>query len=525
VQVSLPIRMWDMRSIDNPSSTTTRMATVAMALLAGFLAIGLFSQTVHNNAHNEQMYVTAGYLLAHGQRLYEDFAFVQTPYSPLVYALAFRLTGGPYLFTAKLVNFAFFAAGAFALYLIARRETGERLFSLTLLALYFANYYLLRSVIEASNYTIPIACSLGAYFLFIRYVDGGRRTWAFVGVGLLLAVSVGAKLYYATLLLPFGLAALLYPTAVDLRSRFVRGALPMAGGAILGALPLLYYAARDWDRFAFNNLGYHLLNAQWREQIGFTATMTWASKLDTSLDLLANPSYLLNVFWLALAIAVVLTQSGNPLRRLRNVSPSLFLSALLVITTAVTAFTPRPLFPQYFAMPVPFLLTLMAALYAYAVGPYRTVLLQAAMIAAVLLTLTVLPRHTGSLRRAIQPGDRSAGVEAVETSRAIRDQLTTAGPLATLSPVYAIESGLPIYPELATGSFVYRVGDLLSPEERTRYVATSVSSLHELLDADPPAAILIGDEGEQELPLLDYAQSRGYTPADAELSAGQLFIR
>ena len=42
------------------------IARLAMALLAGFLVVGLFSQTVHNNSHNEQMYVTAGYLLAHG---------------------------------------------------------------------------------------------------------------------------------------------------------------------------------------------------------------------------------------------------------------------------------------------------------------------------------------------------------------------------------------------------------------------------------------------------------------------------
>lgn len=379
---------------------TSTMARLAMALLAGFLVVGLFSQTVHNNSHNEQMYVTAGYLLAHGQRLYQDFAFVQTPYSPLVYALAFRLTNGHYLMTAKLVNFAFFATAAILLYAIARRETRDRLFSLTVLALYLANYYLLRSVIEASNYTIPIASTLAAYYLFLRYIDNPKRAGAYFCAGLLLGAAVGAKLYYATLVIPFGLAALLYPATTSLRSRISSGVLPMAGGAIVGALALLYYAVRDWDRFAFNNLGYHLLNAQWRERNGFTATMTWATKLDTARDLLANPSYLLIVAWLALAVAVVLTQSVRPLRRFSSLAPGIVLSGILVIVSLLTAFTPRPLFPQYFAMPVPFLLTLMAALYAQMAQPYRRTLRQAAVIAAVLLTITVLPRHTGSLRRA-----------------------------------------------------------------------------------------------------------------------------
>ena len=56
-----------------------RLVTALTLLLAAFLGLGLFSQAVHNNSHNEQMYVTAGYLLAQGERLYTDFAFVQTP--------------------------------------------------------------------------------------------------------------------------------------------------------------------------------------------------------------------------------------------------------------------------------------------------------------------------------------------------------------------------------------------------------------------------------------------------------------
>jgi hypothetical protein len=236
-------------------------------------------------------------------------------------------------------------------------------------------------------------------------VDSRRRGWMFFLAGVLLALAVGAKLYYATLAVPFGLAALIYPRRASLRSRIGAGALPLVAGAIAGALPLLYYAARDWDRFAFNNLGYHLLNAQWREDNGYTATMTWASKLDTARDLLANPSYLLIVAWLALAVAVVLTLQ-NKTRRLDVLSSSVFLSGLLTVTALLTAFTPRPLFPQYFAMPIPFALALMAALYAQMLPTYRRTLLQSAIIATILLTITVLPRHTGSLRSALQRADR-----------------------------------------------------------------------------------------------------------------------
>lgn len=506
-----------------------QLLTALMLLLAAFLGIGLFSQTVHNNSHNEQMYVTAGYLLAQGERLYADFAFVQTPYSPLIYSAFFRLTGGYYLFTAKLVNFAFMALAAGLLWLTARRETRDRLFSAALLALYLANYYLLRATIEASNYAMPIAFSLAGYYLFLRYADHPRRPWAFFFAGALLAAAVGAKLYYATLLAPFALAALLYPLDRSLRSRILGGLLPLAVGAVAGALPLLYYAARDWDLFAFNNLGYHLLNETWRERNGF-APLDWRALLDTAGGLLSNPSYLLPVVWLALAAATLCSAKGCRLHRLP--AQGILLSTLLIGVSVLTAFTPWPLFPQYFAMPVPFLLTLMAAFYARVDQPQRRVLQHLAVILAILLTLNVLPRHTSSLRRALAPDDRWAGIAARDASYRIRAQIEARGghnphvaKLATVSPVYAIEAGLPFYHELSTGSFVLRIGDLLSQDERARYHAASVSTLAALFDANPPAAILVTGEGEVEQPLLDYAQSRGYAELDGEDYGGRLFLR
>ena len=91
------------------------VATTLIWIVAGVLAVGLLAQTLRNRSHNEQMYVTAGALLAQGERLYTDFAFVQTPYAPQVYALAYRLTGADNLLgKAKLINYGFLllAAGA-----------------------------------------------------------------------------------------------------------------------------------------------------------------------------------------------------------------------------------------------------------------------------------------------------------------------------------------------------------------------------------------------------------------------------
>lgn len=527
-----------------------RLVVGGLALVAVTLAVGLFSMTVYNRAHNEQMYVAAAYLLVHRHALYTDFAFVQMPYSALNYALVYWLTGSSFhLIKAKLVNYAWMMLAAYLLYRRARRaaephpqplSTGEGsargegsadfILPLTLVILFCANYYLLRATIEASNYALPLALASVAYGVWLRGVEGRMRyPLAAALAGLALGGAVGAKLYYATLAAPFVLAALLYPRHLTLGQRLLRGVLPLGVGGVVALLPASMYALRDWDRFAFNNLGYHLLNAQWRLQSGFTDTLTWASKLETARGLFTNPNYLILELWLAVALLWGITQTQG----WQWPRPGVWLAGTAALTALVTAFTPSPLFPQYFAMPIPFLLLWMAELHAGMAAPMRGVLARLAVVCALVGILAVLPRHTTALTRLLRGEEPWATVTIQRESRQIRRELRAAGlwdrpdlpRLATLSPVMALEAYVTFYPELATGSFLLRVGDLLTPEEQARYVATSPSALADLLDAAPPAAILIGGEGDAEIPLRQYAEQRGYQRAEITLQNGELWLR
>ena len=497
-------------------------------VVAGLLALGLLGMTLANRAHNEQMYVAAGYLLSRGQRLYTDFAFVQMPYMPWVYAAIYSVTGaGYYLLKAKLVTWACLMLAAWLLVARSRWASrgGDTLFAATLLTLVLANYYTIKAVEEASNYALPLLLSVAAYVVFLRGVEGRSRLWlAALLAGLALGGAVGSKLYYATLALPFGLVALTYPRDLPLTRRLVQGVGGLALGGVVGLGPVAVYALGDWDRFAFNNLGYHTLNAQWRLQGGFTDGMTLASKLDVARDLVINPNYLVLELWLAAALILV---------GWRRPSAGMLLAAGCSLTALVTAFTPSPLFSQYFAMPVPFLVLGMAELYGGADAPARGVLTRLALVCAVAAILVVLPRHTSALTRLVTPRESWAGLASVADSEAIRAALQETGALdaaepprvVTLSPVAALETQLAFYPELATGSFVYRIGDLLTPEQRTAYVATSPGTMAALLDVRPPAAILVGDEGDAETPLRDYAEQHGFRRADVTLDAGELWIR
>lgn len=515
---------------------------IAVALVAALLAAGLFAMTVFNNAHNEQMYVAATYLLTQGKHLYTDFAFVQMPYSVLSYALVSIVTGGGFfLLKAKLVNWLWMILAALLLFNRTRKSADGSLLALLILVLYFANYYLLRATIEASNYAMPLALSLLAYVLWLRGVEGRMRySLATLLAGLALGTALGAKLYYATLIVPFAVAVFLYPRHLSLQSRIAQGFIPFASGGLVALLPVGYYMVRDWELFLFNNVGYHTINTQWRLNNNFT-DLGWLYKWETARDLVANPNYLILELWLTVGLLLGWAKrhfaQHKPVNKRGLPAPAIWLAGTTSLMASLTAFTPSPIFAQYFAMPIPFLLLWMAELYGAMAQYERWVLARLTVICALVGILAVLPRHTSAISRLIAAKEPWSGIAAVDEARRIRsslaaaqDDLSSQGEaglpyLATLSPVLALEAGIPFYPELATGAFLLRVGDMLSPAERTRYSATSPTTLAALLDANPPGAILIGEEGNEEIPLRQYAETHGYVRADFALHSGELWLR
>jgi hypothetical protein len=91
-------------------------------------------------------------------------------------------------------------------------------------------------------------------------------------------------------------------------------------------------------------------------------------------------------------------------------------------------------------------------------------------------------------------------------------RLVGSGKVLTLDPVSALEGGLEIYPQLATGPFFWRVAHLMDPVSRKDLNILGPPDLASRLEDDPPDAILTGFEGKQEYALLEYAHNHGYQP-------------
>src|SRR3546814_8534041 len=77
--------------------------------------------------------------------------------------------------------------------------------------------------------------------------------------------------------------------------------------------------------------------------------------------------------------------------------------------------------------------------------------------------------------------------------------------------------------EFAAGPFVYRIADHIPAADRRHFRTTSASRLPAFLDADPPQAIIVKNNGRSDGELRDYAIANGYRPVAPDRS-GELSV-
>jgi hypothetical protein len=512
------------------------LAGIAAAMALGVALLGLFARIMaYPLRHDEQMYLPVGAVLSEGA-LYQDFGFNNLPNLPLLMAGMFAVSGTDhYLLAGRLVIVALWLLAAVAMALVVHRATASRAAAvLAVLALLTSPPLLGAAGMLVTNNFAPIPFALLGTHLFIVGLDRTQPSFpALLASGACLAVAAGFKANFIFLLPPFALAMLLVPRGLVIADRAVSVILPVLLGALIGALPVLMLAAPDPDGFVAHVLRYHRgpHMAYWlaNPDLDGPKVMSLGGKLQLAENVWFNGStLLLLVACLYLAFAGGLRNVGPPAGRARW---PVWLVAGLVAGAAVVSFVPTPAFPQYYVAPIPFLIVLAALLYGR-LDPHRRALCAPFIQAVVGVTILIgAPRLLLDLPSLLRPGQWT-GVRAHAAGRDIAAAMTASGNgrLATLAPLYALEAGRPIYPQLAAGPLVYRVGDLIPPNDRQYYSLVSPTTVGRLLQAEPPAGILVGYEGELDAPLEAFALRHRYRRVDlpslkSRNGQGVLFVR
>jgi hypothetical protein len=509
--------------------------TLLLTAIVLFAFLGAFAMVMATNNHNEDQYIAASVLVAQNKSIYKDFGFDETPYLPILYSNLFKLLriGSYYLLTGKMISFLSLIIAAMALFFITRRVSKSIASSLGIVALFLMNMNIVGPAGQVSNYIIPLTLSFVSFYLFeISFDRNETKPFGFAMAGLFLAIAVGIRLMYATVIIPFVAVILLYSSmhkhsSMTTKISFIHVLLPFTIGVALGLLPMLFFLS-DLQSFIFNNLGFHIINGYWSQITGFSGNISLSSKLIYARDIFFQANNLILIIGILVAVGLSIRSFRINRQTIEEIPKGAFLAFLLFVIAVPTTLAPTPSWPEYYAMPISFLFLLLV--YSCASKSPEILMLQKRLLVILLLVSLVYggPSFVKSIY-SLRDRNNWAGLMVHDVSMNIRKALPNYRKdnnvkIATLSPRYVADANLPIYLELADGPFIYRAGDLLTPEQRKHFIVTSPKTIADLLNGDPPTAILVGFEGDLDKPLVQYAVSHNYRKVDGFFGGGELYV-
>jgi 4-amino-4-deoxy-L-arabinose transferase-like glycosyltransferase len=350
---------------------------------------------------------------------------------------------------------------------------------------------------KAWNHDLPMLLIIAAILLHLRASSGNAAGWI-IASGVCVGLAIGTRLTFAPLAAPFFLAIFFLPLP---RKKQCALAAMFGAAVIIALVPVWWYLATARDQFLFGNFEFprlRLLDPS-DERAHKTVKLWRKLRFFAKEIIVTNPGVFL---------AFVLGLPGL-WRGWRSRSFESVLFALVIPFLLFGCFAPTRYQYQHFYPVAP--VFLMAAACGFAKWPWlRWKGAVVGSIAAVCLFSAVKSARDYSAIKKLAQSDAWVPMEAHALGLKIKT-LARPGKVLTFAPIFALEGGMEIYPELATGLFAARLAHLVPEERRRKMHLVAAADLPAFLDADPPKAILLGFEAEEsERPLRDYAQAHGF---------------
>ncbi len=453
-----------------PSRVNKLLMLAALAIL--FITLALLRPV----DHDESQYVAAAALTAHGLLPYRDFAYLQTPLQPYLFAPVALLAGSWTWPALRILNALLGIATIACVHTAARTLGAKPKAALTCAALFATCDILLFSIGIARNDALPAALLAAALPLIVRPATT-RKTAALAGF--LLASAAAAKISYAFPALAYGLYAL-----VDRRHR------PAA--ILLGTLPAVAFVAWTYVTspagFVFGTFTFPA-----RGPAEYYALRPWKMSLP------AKAIDTLKFLALGAALPALALVARDAWQR-RTIG----LLDWLILAGLIAALLPFPTWRQYLLPALPALFVRLSLI----PPPSRAWRIAFAVFAAagIAPSIAALADSDGlSLTQVLREG-RAVG--------RVLDQHGLAGPIATLSPQILPAANRQPDPAFATGPFYFRSTKLLDATQE--HALHLISRARMRLDG---STILTGGEGPAtsgdaslDQALATAARDAGYEP-------------
>jgi 4-amino-4-deoxy-L-arabinose transferase-like glycosyltransferase len=428
---------------------------------------------------DESQYVASTALAANGLLPYRDFAYLQTPLQPLVFAPLQWLFGGHLLLAMRLANALLGLVTILLVYATARRVGASERAALAAAAMLVACESFAWCAGVARNDMLPAALMALGLWLIVR--DG---RWTLFGAGAAFGLAASAKISYAVPAAAVFLEGVWTPDAAD-RRRF----LWFAGGVALGLVPTAVVAALAPRAFLTEAIVFPATApAQYYTGIGKAWRLGLARFGQLLIAAAIGPALI--------ASAEVARRCWNePRRWLGEPTRRTMLAAALGGLVSACLNKPFQIFYLLPALPPLFALTALT----FSEGAARPRWLLGAW--ALFVGAGVVPVAGWFVGAAVD--GMPPTVDAERKSQALGDALRAQhvqGPVATLATQYVPDAGYAVDPRFAAGPFLYRTSGFVSPEQAREWrIATRDQAT--LLAEQPPGAIVTGVYPDAQLDL------------------------
>jgi len=470
-----------------------RRTVLAFAALTLWLVAIAF---VRRLSIDESQYVAATALTARGLLPYRDFAYLQTPLQPFVFAPLQWLFAGHLLLAMRLANALLGLVTVVLVYRIARRAGAKEAAALAAAAMLTACQSFTWSVGVARNDMLPAALMIVGLWT----IAGDRKALSLFGGGVAFGLAASAKISYA---IPAAAVFLGGMWTRDADER--RGFVAFGAGVTVGLIPTLIIAALAPHAFVTEAIVFPATApSQYYVEVG----KGWRLGPDRFARLIAvaavGPALIAaiemgRVSWIAPS-----AWFGHPLRR------TLFAASLGGLLSAALnkpfqIFYLLPALPPLFVLVALFLSVDRRWIWS------RKGVWGLSIAAGLVPALAWFVHAIGAAAIPAVDAQRSAAAIGAALRAAHVD-----GPVAALASQYVADSGAELDRRFAAGPFLYRTRGFISAEQARQWHIV-IRDQPALLAKVPPAAIVTGDypdaQPAQEAELAQEAVALGYRPA------------
>ncbi|MHC4737557.1 MAG: hypothetical protein ACYS9Y_01500 [Planctomycetota bacterium] len=488
-----------------------KVINILVILTVIVLSLAIFGNSMTKvSGHDEQMYCTAGALLADGKMIYKDFSYVaQLPYHPLLCAAVFKMFDTTYyLLTARILSSLcdiLIVVCIIGIYYRVFTSFGieGRLLGMAGAFLYLFNSYVDYANGFAWNHDAVVLCVCLSFWIFISTDFADKSKYLRIAaIGTLLTLATFMRITTALVQLVF-FTALLGCPAESIKQRF-KNILPFLIATTIVLIWPVWTIISAPQAFLLNIFRIPMLNSNWLHETGMAH-----NKFNLTLSALTMPGYP-QLFVIAVYLYAAMACCGRKLKMIN--AQNALLATLLALTFFIIAFIPPTMWKQYLAVPVPFIIIS----FSYPLFYLRKLTVNGKMklgfkIAGILIaicTFVSVYSHLFVLDR-IPKVFNPQGWVPLRTHRLSEDiaqRIKEPKLILTLAPLYALEGKCDIYPEFSAGSFVYRIADSMTSDERKAVHAVGPEMLKQLLEQRQPSAVILNVEFKSlEMPLFETA--------------------